>query len=88
MIWRNALYKEGYAETLIGDPRRHLEIRELETVVRYFWNLALEDPTRDKISARNATEQRLTDPRLMVEMSPKAVSFSQSGPSSSGGPHN
>ena len=32
--WHDALYKAGYAETLLVESNRHLAIRELETVDR------------------------------------------------------
>ena len=82
-IRHNALYNAGYAETLLGDPHRHLAIREMETADRYFRNLFLETSTPDNIAVQNATGQFVADPRLMVEISPKAFSFSRSGPSSS-----
>ena len=35
-VWRSRLYASGFPETMIREPRRHLETSELEQVGRYF----------------------------------------------------
>ena len=74
-IWHNMIYRAGYAETMIGEPRRRLDTPGLEQADQYFWNLVFESPIKDKMSVRKSTGRSLNDPRLMIEMLPKALSF-------------
>ena len=85
-IWRNLLYEAGYAATLISGSNRHLDIHGLETVGRYFWGVVFGKSSQKNISAQNATESCLNDPRLMVELLPDTVSLSRPGPSGSDEP--
>ena len=71
-IWRNMIYRAGYAETMIGEPRRHLATSELQLADQYFCNLVWETAIVDKFPARNAMGRSLTDYRLMVELLPKS----------------
>ena len=68
------LYKSGYAETMIGDSRRHLGTSELERNDRFSgtWSLG---PIKSKLKIRSATDQTLSVARLMVDLLPKATSF-------------
>ena len=85
-MWRNMLRKAGYAEILLSESSRLLAIQKLETIDRYFWNMAIETSSRNKISVRNAMGKCLHGPSLMVELLSKTVSVSHPGPSGSGGP--
>ena len=86
-IWHIAPYREGFADALLGDamleePRRHLEIRELETPGRYLRNLAFGPPLRgafgtsseDRLPDQNSAELCLNDASLSTEMLPESGS--------------
>ena len=48
------LYRAGYAETMIGEPHRHLETPELDHVGQYSRNLVPETSCEDELAAQNA----------------------------------
>ena len=74
-IWRNMIYTVGYAETMIGEPHRHLATSELEQAGRYFWNLVFGTSRKDMRSIQSAMRETLTDYRLLVDLLHKSVPF-------------
>ena len=79
--WRDYLYKEGYAETILSTANRLLATEELETADQYFWGSVLETSSREKISARNAMGTCFFYSRLILELMPKPVSVGHTAPS-------
>ena len=87
MAWRNMLYREGYAETMLGEPHRHLATSELEHVGRFFWNSAYGTAGKYKLTIQSAMGETLSGDLLMVALLHKATSFGRQGgePSNKGG---
>ena len=79
MAWRNMIYKEGYAETTIGDRRRHSTTSELEQVGRYVRNTIFETSRESKTINPKRNGDTLKGHRLMVELLPKSASFGRQG---------
>ena len=73
-IWNNALYAPGYGETPIGNDRRHLSVSELEQIDQYpgpsLWSFQ-----KNKMPTSHEVKITLANPRIMVELLPKAFSL-------------
>ena len=79
---RNALYKEGYTEALIGGgSTRLLTLEELESVGRFFWNNVFANSTRRKIPIGETIGAVFFTPRLAIELLPKANVSNRRAPS-------
>ena len=76
---RNMLYRSGYAETTVGESRRHLPTFELDRVGRFFWNSVFGAPSASKLTLPIAVDRTRTEARLMGELLRKSTSFGRQG---------
>ena len=79
MAWRNMIYREGYAETMIGETRRNLATSELEPVGRFFRNTFYGASRKYKLTIQSAMGGTLSGSLLTVELLHKATSFGRQG---------